>query len=245
MKVHPVAEMFPMMQPGTKDWNILIDGIQANGQLEPCVRDGDVLLDGRNRLMACEVLKITPKFIEWSSLGLSVTQSEWIAEKNLARRHLTDDQKATIGYEISGWQAKNEAAEKKTQTQFKGQAGPGRGNKTVTSKSTQPFPRNKTAVQKVAAQVGVSEHKVRQAQKVSAHKQVLDDVKAGKIKLSDAVKKIPAKPKKERTLKYEPTNGMQFAEMAIEQLKRIHPDDKQRDDAFDEVIAWINKQRKP
>lgn len=47
-----------------------------------------------------------------------------------------------------------------------------------------------------------------------------------------------------REEKYEPESGLQFAEMAIEQLKRIHPDDKQRKEAFELVITWINKQRK-
>ncbi len=53
----------------------------------------------------------------------------------------------------------------------------------------------------------------------------------------------PAEPKKERLPAYAPAAGMEFAAMAISQLKRIHRKDTQREEAFSTVEAWIAEQR--
>jgi hypothetical protein len=43
----------------------------------------------------------------------------------------------------------------------------------------------------------------------------------------------------------EPSYGMQYAKMAVSQLKRVFPNDPERDAAFDYVVNWIAKQRAP
>lgn len=204
-KVHPVAEMFPLIPEGTKDWGLLIDSIETSGQLEPCVVDGEILLDGRNRMRACEKLKRQPVTVEWGALGLNVNQAEWIAAKNLSRRHLTDDQKAMIAYEVDVWQAKQDAALAAARTQFKkGQSGnpSGKPKEQAGAKSTQPARAPKTT-ERIAEKAGVSEHKVRQAAKVAKaveagalSAQVKEEVKAGTRKLSDAAKATQKQEKK-------------------------------------------------
>jgi len=42
-----------------------------------------------------------------------------------------------------------------------------------------------------------------------------------------------------------PSNGMDFARMAIMDLEQIHPDDVKRDDAFQSVVTWISNHWKP
>lgn len=56
-----------------------------------------------------------------------------------------------------------------------------------------------------------------------------------------AVESIKARDgAKERDEKYEPSNGLQYAEMAITSLEKIHPKDKQRSAAFKKVTRWIS-----
>lgn len=39
------------------------------------------------------------------------------------------------------------------------------------------------------------------------------------------------------------SHGLRYSMLAIQQLEKIHPKDTQRNEAFDEVITWINKNR--
>jgi len=57
--VHPIADLLPMMT-GEELANLAVD-IKANGLIHPIVVDRDgLLLDGRNRSMACEIAGIEP-----------------------------------------------------------------------------------------------------------------------------------------------------------------------------------------
>ena len=90
MKIHPAAEIFPMM---TKDeLNDLAADIKANGLLTPIVTDahGDLLIDGRNRLAACKIAGVKP---EYSKLN-GHDPVAFIMSSNIARRHMTKGQQA-------------------------------------------------------------------------------------------------------------------------------------------------------
>ena len=85
MKIHHVAALFPMMD--TSAIEALASDIKAHGLHEPItVRDG-VILDGRNRLMACQIAGVEPRFEAWDDARGDV--AEWIVSKNIHRRHLT------------------------------------------------------------------------------------------------------------------------------------------------------------
>jgi ParB-like chromosome segregation protein Spo0J len=61
IQVHPLAELFPMMPPD--ELADLAEDIRASGLIHPIVIDGDgVLIDGRNRLRACEIAGVEPSF---------------------------------------------------------------------------------------------------------------------------------------------------------------------------------------
>jgi hypothetical protein len=78
--------------------NALVEDIRSHGLLEPIVvLDGQVL-DGRNRLRACEIAGVEPTFVEWTANGMSPT--EWVVSHNLHRRHLTTAQRAALALDL-------------------------------------------------------------------------------------------------------------------------------------------------
>ena len=59
--VHPAADLFPLMDKA--ELQDLADDIKKRGLQEPIARDkNDLILDGRNRLMACDIAKVKPEF---------------------------------------------------------------------------------------------------------------------------------------------------------------------------------------
>ena len=93
LDIHPVADKFPLLMG--HDYEELVKDIQSHGQLHPVVFHDNQLLDGRNRVRACNDLGIAPKQTEWSAPD-GVTAGEWIVSTNLQRRHLTSQQRAMI-----------------------------------------------------------------------------------------------------------------------------------------------------
>jgi len=91
--IHPVADKFPLLLG--HDYEELVKDIRSHGQLHPVVFHENRLLDGRNRVRACNELGITPTEIEWDAPD-GVTAGEWIVSTNLQRRHLTSQQRAMI-----------------------------------------------------------------------------------------------------------------------------------------------------
>ncbi len=92
VEVHPVADLFPMLPDDElKD---LADDIKTNGLQQPIVVSAGVLIDGRNRLVACEMVDVEPDFTELNGTTDPVT---FIMSANLARRHMTKGQRAMAG----------------------------------------------------------------------------------------------------------------------------------------------------
>jgi hypothetical protein len=91
IKIHPKAALFPMLSK--EELNELAADIKTNGLREPIVVDKDgLLVDGRNRLAACEIAGVEPTVID-----LNGTDTEaFIISRNLARRHMNPGQRATV-----------------------------------------------------------------------------------------------------------------------------------------------------
>lgn len=88
MKVHPAAEAFPLL--GEVELAELADDIRENGLRFPIIVDADgQLLDGRNRMRACEIAGVEPTFETYVGDPLA-----YIVSANVARRHLTAGQRA-------------------------------------------------------------------------------------------------------------------------------------------------------
>jgi|KBSSwiStaDraftv2_1062776.scaffolds.fasta_scaffold386417_2 hypothetical protein len=89
--VHPAAEAFRMHSE--EELETLVASIAANGLFDPIMfdADGDLLVDGRNRLKACRRAGVEPSF---ERLPPGVDPVEYIVAHNIARRDLTKGQKA-------------------------------------------------------------------------------------------------------------------------------------------------------
>jgi ParB/Sulfiredoxin domain len=86
--IHPAADAFPMMTD--EELADLAEDIKANGLIHPIITDTDgVLLDGRNRLKACYLAGVEPRFEKFAGDSLA-----YIVSANLARRNLTKGQQA-------------------------------------------------------------------------------------------------------------------------------------------------------
>src|SRR4051812_8168978 len=92
---HPAAELFPLMEGA--ELQALADDIKEHGLRNPVVlygADGEqVVLDGRNRVRACELIGVGPSFVPWSGAG---SPTEWVVSQNLHRRHLDASQRAMV-----------------------------------------------------------------------------------------------------------------------------------------------------
>lgn len=79
MTHHDVCTIFPMMSPD--EFAGLKADIQANGQREPVWTYQGKLIDGRNRLKACEELGVKPRTEEWDGKGSLFAGMEGVASE--------------------------------------------------------------------------------------------------------------------------------------------------------------------
>lgn len=99
-EIHSAATLFPMMDADS--FQRLKADIKENGQ-EKCITffDGQ-LLDGRNRMKACEELGIEPSIEEIEDSGDGKFDPfRWVLSVNLHRRHLTESQRAMVAAKLA------------------------------------------------------------------------------------------------------------------------------------------------
>lgn len=87
-EIHPAAAVWPMLSE--PDLRRLADDIAAEGLRHPIVIDAEGrILDGRNRLAACQIAGIEPQFETFDGDPVALVLSE-----NNERRHITTGQRA-------------------------------------------------------------------------------------------------------------------------------------------------------
>lgn len=98
-KIHPAADLFPRLEGDA--FRELVEDIRANGLRDPITVVGEeddlTLLDGRNRVRACEEAGVPPHFTPY----LGDDPVGFIISKNLRRRDLTPDQRAAIAHDLA------------------------------------------------------------------------------------------------------------------------------------------------
>jgi hypothetical protein len=213
-RVHPVAAMFPLLEG--EAYEAFKESIEVYGQQKAIVVQGDLLLDGRNRLRACIDLEIRPRVIEFDG---RMDIPTYIRVANIDRRNLTDDVRSAICYQIFQWDCTQKNAAKQNAARVaQGHHGAegGRGKKKALDLFSDPRVSERDLVAKNAAStVGqiaeaakVTRHKAAQAVAVAkAAPDLLEQVKAGAVKLKDAFAQVravapqralPASPKPRR-----------------------------------------------
>lgn len=88
---HPAADLYPMMDE--EALRGLSESIKRKGQQHPIIMIGDLILDGRNRWLACKMAGVEPKTKQWSGKGEPL---EVVEALNDNRRHYQPGQLAAI-----------------------------------------------------------------------------------------------------------------------------------------------------
>jgi ParB-like chromosome segregation protein Spo0J len=96
--IHPAANLLPMLVGD--DLKQLAEDIRVHGLQTPIVLLDGKVLDGRNRLAACAMAGIKPRFTTLSSDDVKDPLS-FVMSANLHRRHLTTSQRALIAAEAA------------------------------------------------------------------------------------------------------------------------------------------------
>jgi hypothetical protein len=97
MRVHPAAALFPMLIDA--ELRELAEDIKANGLQSPIVTLQGEILDGRNRLRACEIAGVAPVFREHD--GPQDDAVSFVISANLHRRHLGESQRAMVAARLA------------------------------------------------------------------------------------------------------------------------------------------------
>ena len=87
--IHPYADKFPMLPDA--ELEELAESIKQNGQRQPIVlTDDGLILDGRNRAKACEMVNVEPEVTVYEGDDLA----EYVIDSNTSRRHMSTGARA-------------------------------------------------------------------------------------------------------------------------------------------------------
>lgn len=180
-KPHPAAKLFPMMSDAElKD---LAADIQTNGQHDPIIiTSEDLVLDGRNRLAACELAGVEPEVELWDREDDGISPTAWVISKNLHRRHLSDGQRVLVAIEVLPMFEKEARARQKA-------AG---GNRKALSDTVALSGRGGKATEQAAKALNVGTRTVERAKATiaAASPDDLEQIRAGKKTLNQVSRQI-------------------------------------------------------
>lgn len=189
--VHPAADLFPMVEGD--NFRELCADIKERGLAQPITVDRDgLLLDGRNRLMAC--FETNQEVLVEEYLGSDPVQFSLSA--NLHRRHLNAGQRAFVALKVrellqpAAKERQREAASEAAQSRPRDEAGKLQVSADLREASpppkTTPAEHRKTTAQAAKA-VGASPRAVEQAARVErSAPDLLPQVQAGTMALDRA-----------------------------------------------------------
>jgi len=96
LKVHPYAELLPMMRPS--EYSRFKTSIELEGQLETVVLFEELLLDGRNRRQVCHELGIPVRVRHFQ--GTADAALLYVISANQHRRDLSKPQRAAVATDL-------------------------------------------------------------------------------------------------------------------------------------------------
>ena len=97
MRFHPFCEIFPLMEG--EEFKELTDDIKQHGLREPIWTFSGLILDGRNRFLACQKANIKPVFRAY--VGTEQQALALVLSENTHRRHMTIQQRAMVAARIA------------------------------------------------------------------------------------------------------------------------------------------------
>lgn len=166
LKPHPLAAIFPELPP--LELSQLARDIKERGQLEPIILYKGMILDGRNRYKACQLVGVKPRFEEFNPKTAKRIPEEYVLSRNLRRRHLSVGQKAAIALD---WSEQIELSPELERAKQRG--------------------RPKGAISEAAKYIGINEQRVFEVRQIrDANANLFQDVKAGKRSLNSALAEI-------------------------------------------------------
>lgn len=178
-EIHDAANIFPMMSDA--ELRALADDIIAHGQLEPVMLYEGKVIDGRNRLKACELAGCHPRTVDVTR-EVGDSPAAYVLSLNLHRRHLNESQRAMVGARAKVlFEAEAKA---------RALAGNARGGVAKSTANLRQTSDRHTAAHDAAALVSVGARSVENAAKVlrEAAPEVVRAVEQGKIAVSAAAK---------------------------------------------------------
>lgn len=181
--IHPAAELFPLMEGD--EFDALVDSIRTQGLREPAWLTADgALLDGRNRVRACQDAGVKPDFRQYD--GDDPVQFVW--DMNVNRRHLTATQTAVAGL-------KREELKQRAQKLV---SRPGRPRERTEPPVAQ-LPRGTRTDQVLAKSLGVSTSTVKQvARVIEEAPDLVPDMESGKLSAKAAEREVKTRLARKR-----------------------------------------------
>lgn len=183
--VHIAAAILPLIEGA--EFDRLVESIKDKGLDNPVVLTpaGEVL-DGRNRLRACEAAGVAPRFVTHDG-----DPYDYVRRANLLRRQLTPSQLAAYEVELSEGAAREAAKIRQSE------AGRNFGNHPVPEQVIAPGREpasGRTAGQEMAERVGVSTRTVERVMRVKAQDpEVFEKIKTGEVTAREAERNVARK----------------------------------------------------
>jgi len=244
MKAHDYAGIFPML-PDDK-LKELADDIRANGLQEPILKYNGEILDGRNRLRACEMAGVQARF-EDAPCRTDEEAVALVMSLNLHRRHLDASQRSVVAARVQPFYEAI-TAEKRSRAVAAANVArwaPApeqpvlvRGNPSLAPPAKEPEipikanlpelgrkPPAPQARDMAAAALNVSARSVQAAKKVieEAEPEVVAAIDAGALPVSAAVHAIEMQPEEQREVARLVMSGeAKTGADAIRQVKKPH-----------------------
>lgn len=170
---HPACLLFPPLPQA--EFAALVADIATRGLVHPIVLHEGLVLDGRNRLLACRRAGVEPRFTPWRGTGSPVT---WAISTNMVRRHLTSSQRAVLALDLLPLLSAEAKARQKLSR--------GRGRRATAVVDAAAPPRGK-ATQFAARVAATNSAYVERAKKLRAEcRPLLDAVRLGHLSLAEA-----------------------------------------------------------
>jgi hypothetical protein len=197
-RYHPACLLFPRLSKD--ELEVLASDIKARGLLHDIITYRGKILDGRNRLAACKLANVKPRFTEWDGKGDPV---EWVISENLIRRHLTSSQRAVIALDLLPL-LETEAKERQ-------RLSPGRGKKgTKNLVTSSPNGRASQVAARLMKTNSAYVEAVKSIQRGAP--ELVEKIRSGDLKVPEAseIARLPARKRSQAIKKIEngqPANG--------------------------------------